>query len=75
MTPELLAEYLQVLRDAKLASVALKIEDLEINAIFTLEPEMGQVPAGLTSEPGAWKGPERLDSLSAFEPDLPDALE
>lgn len=65
MTPAELTEYLDVLRSRKVLSAEVQMDHAIIRVVFGLDDTMpGEAP-----QPGAWKGPERLDDHSTF--DLP----
>lgn len=74
MTPELLREYLEVLKDADVVQAVLKTPDGEIHVVRA--PSMPEPPAEVgPTGPGGWKtwtGPEHLDSLAGLEPDEPE---
>ncbi len=73
MTPELLKQYLDVLRGAGLMSAHLEVGDTKLNVVFAPEVPMGSIGGLDSPAPGGWKGPERLDDLSQFEPE-PEAI-
>lgn len=58
MTPIDLAEYLRVLREAKVMQAGLEIEGLRLSVSFGPEEIVGPPPSGLLAsepEPGGWK--------------------
>lgn len=72
MTPESLAEYLRVCRDARLLAVVLKMGGDEVHATF--EPDPGPRPDSVDVTPGGWKGPAMLDA-GYEEPEQPRSVE
>ena len=63
MSPTELAEYIDVLKKAGVASARVILGANEINVIFGPDP----LPEGSDITPGGWKGPERLDDHSTFD--------
>ena len=59
LTPELLAQYLDVMRKAGLMTAHLKTPQGEVAVTFG--PDSAPLP-GDSPTPGGWKGPDRLDA-------------
>lgn len=65
MSPDDLAAYLRVMREANLMQATLKTDDLELAVVFGPDPlpDMGSAPT-----PGGWKSPQALDDVSRLFP-------